>query len=82
MKTFNNYTATNFTLPPEGVLVHTKISDKHGDRNFQRMTRKGNLWFGKDGTYVYYTPTHWSYIDDEINDCYYKKDIWYFEEYK
>jgi hypothetical protein len=46
---------------PEGVEVMTKIDDEHGERNFAKLTRKGNLWFTdpKDGMYVYYTPTHY-----------------------
>lgn len=47
---------------PEGVAVHTMISDVNGMRNEQKLTRKGRLWFYPDMTmYVYYTPTHWSY---------------------
>lgn len=48
--------------PPNGLFVHTKIIDKDGDRNQQIMKFENNLWFCKDGTYVYYTPTHWDYI--------------------
>lgn len=46
-------------LPPEGVLVMTKIDDSQGPRNHQKMKRQGRLWFVSDGSYVYYTPTHW-----------------------
>lgn len=46
---------------PEGVVVLTKISDRSGDRNEQRLQRKGRLWFVPDGSmYVYYTPTHYA----------------------
>jgi hypothetical protein len=46
---------------PEGIIVDTKISDIGGERNHQRLFRKGRLWYFDDGSmYVYYTPTHWS----------------------
>ena len=50
-------------LPPEGVVVETKIDDKRGLRNIQKLCRRGKLWFITDKTpiYVYYTPTHWRY---------------------
>ena len=52
---------TNISLPPEGVIVNTKIDDINGVRNEQKLKRQGNLWFTPDGKmYVYYTPTHWS----------------------
>ncbi len=50
------------SLPPEGVVVRTKIDtpDK-GVRNDQTLKRQGRLWFFQDGPmYVYYTPTHWA----------------------
>lgn len=47
-------------LPEEGLIVQTKIDDKNGARNQQRLQRRGRLWFHADGKmYVYYTPTHW-----------------------
>lgn len=47
-------------LPPDGMIVETKIDDAKGCRNQQRLYRRGNLWFLPDGRmYVYYTPTHW-----------------------
>ncbi len=49
----------NESLPEEGKFVETKIDDEHGIRNVQRMKRQGKLWFVSDGTYVYFTPTHW-----------------------
>ena len=58
------WNTTNFTHPPEGKIVNTKISDKDGERNEQKMYRKGNLWFCLDGTYVYYKPTHWAYVSE------------------
>lgn len=56
-----NWQKTNILLPPEGVIVNTKIDDVNGVRNEQKLKRQGNLWFTPDGKmYVYYTPTHWS----------------------
>lgn len=50
-------------LPPEGVLVETKIDDESGVRNFTLLTRKGNLYYLDNGTYTYYAPTHWRFYD-------------------
>ena len=51
---------TSVTLPPEGLIVETKIDDGRGCRNEGRLYRRGNLRFLPDGSmYVYYTPTHW-----------------------
>lgn len=50
-------------IVPEGVEVLTKIDDERGERNVQKLTRRGNLWYTdpdpSKGIYVYYTPTHW-----------------------
>ncbi len=47
-------------LPPENMVVETKIDDEKGCRNQEKLYRQGNLWFLPDGSmYVYYTPTHW-----------------------
>lgn len=55
----------NDELPPERMIVWTKISDDRGDRNEQDLFRIGNLWFLPDeGMYVYYTPTHWRKLND------------------
>lgn len=49
-------------LPPENLVVETKIDDERGCRNQQKLKRIGNLWYFPDGSmYVYYTPTHWRY---------------------
>ena len=56
------FTSTSWCPPPENIFVFTKIEDQHGARNFQKLKRKGRLWFCEDGTYVYYVPTHWKYI--------------------
>lgn len=50
-------------LPPEGVLVETKIEDESGVRNHTLLTRKGNLYYLDNGTYTYYAPTHWRFYD-------------------
>jgi hypothetical protein len=51
---------------PENVLVWTKIDDELGERNVQRMVRRGRLWWIDADTpramYVYYTPTHWQAV--------------------
>ena len=53
----------NKTLPKEGEVVMTKILDANGERNEQKLIRKGNLWFLEDSSmYIYYTPTHWKSI--------------------
>lgn len=50
-------------LPPENLIVETKIDDEKGCRNQKKLYRYKNLWFFPDGSmYVYYTPTHWQYI--------------------
>lgn len=49
-------------LPPENVVVLTKIDDGRGCRQERPLRRIGNLWFRPEGDmYVYYTPTHWCY---------------------
>ena len=51
---------TSVSLPPEGLIVETKIDDECGCRNEGSLYRRGKLWFLPDGSmYVYYTPTHW-----------------------
>jgi len=48
-------------LPPNDVVVETKIDDAQGCRNQgAKLRRYKSLWFTPDkATYVYYTPTHW-----------------------
>jgi hypothetical protein len=46
---------------PKDAVVLTKIDDSRGERNVQKLKRRGRLWFVPDGsTYVYYSPTHWA----------------------
>lgn len=45
-------------LAPAEEEVLTKIHDDDGERNVAKLTRRGNLWFTREGTYVYYQPTH------------------------
>lgn len=68
---------TSKQLPPEGVVVETKISNP--DRNQADLKLKGNLWYHSDGSMcVYYTPTHWrkkmplrvSTVHGSITNCY------------
>lgn len=56
-----NWKKVSEELPPQNVLVKTKIDEGIASRNFQKLKRIANLWFLPDGMYVYYTPTHWSY---------------------
>ncbi len=52
--------AVSHQLPPEGVVVETKVDDAEGCRNVDRLKLYRNLWFAPDGSmYVYYRPTHW-----------------------
>jgi hypothetical protein len=50
--------------PPEGKPLWTKIHDGHGERNVQKLTRIGRLWYAGE-MYVYYTPTHWAEIEEQ-----------------
>lgn len=68
-----NWTSTSLLPPPNGVFVHTMIRDEKGERNHQKMKLQNNLWFCEDGTYVYYTPTHWMKVRElerNYNWCY------------
>lgn len=51
---------------PQGVTVLTKIDDFKGERNVQKLTRRGRLWFVDDdySMYVYYEPTHWKEVEE------------------
>ena len=50
-------------IPPERVVVETKIDDTNGLRNEQHLMRFGKSWLLPDQSmYVYYSPTHWRYI--------------------
>lgn len=50
-------------LPPENLVVQTKIDDENGIRNESKLKRVGNLWFVEDGSvYIYYRPTHWRLV--------------------
>jgi hypothetical protein len=56
-----DWTGTADELPPQGLVVDTKI---HGPgevpHNLQPLMRRGNLWFLPDGSMcVYHTPSHW-----------------------
>ena len=54
---------TDESLPPNDLIVETKVDDKRGQRNVQKLKRLNNLWFFPDGSmYVYYDPTHWRAI--------------------
>lgn len=73
--TKTRWTSTSMIKPTEGEVVETKISDPQGERNVQKLIYKNNLWWHTDmSMYVYYTPTHWRYVDNECywveSDCY------------
>jgi 5-methylcytosine-specific restriction endonuclease McrA len=44
---------------PEGIALSTKIEDKWGQRNVQKLIRQGADWYRARGGKVFYTPTHW-----------------------
>ena len=53
---------TSKSLPPEDVIVETKIDDEHGCRSQEYLKRIGALWFCPDnGVCVGYRPTHWRF---------------------
>lgn len=53
-------------LPPDGVVVETKVEDDNGCRNEQNLKRRGDLWYlPDDKMYVYYKPTHWRYLSED-----------------
>lgn len=55
---------TNEVNPPENTLLLTKVDHQNCSKNEQRLIKKGNLWWLEDmSMYVYYTPTHWKYVD-------------------
>lgn len=62
-------------LPPEGVLVDTRIDDMHGVRMAQPLMLSQRMLWTKEGDYVYYQPTHWAkreiemYVSIEISSC-------------
>lgn len=60
------WTSTLNFLPPNGIVVETKIDDAKGERNQQTLKRQGRLWYFPDGSmYVYYTPSHWRNVQNE-----------------
>jgi hypothetical protein len=40
----NSYISVKDELPPESVVVMTKIDDENGVRNERSLKRSGNLW--------------------------------------
>lgn len=64
MTTHTHWVPTRIELPPENIVVDTKIDDEAGPRNETPLIRKGRVWFHPDmSMYVYYTPTHWKHDD-------------------
>jgi hypothetical protein len=57
-----DWTSCAVEMPPENVMVMTKIVDDRGVRNEQTLCWHSYLWWtdcGPTAIYVYYTPTHW-----------------------
>lgn len=50
-------TASN-PMPDTGFFL-TKIEDEKGTRNITELKRQKGRYFLQDGTYVYYSPTHY-----------------------
>jgi hypothetical protein len=47
-------------LPPENVVVETRVSDHRGISRSRFLKRVGRLWFVPDGSdFVNRPPTHW-----------------------
>lgn len=55
------WTKTSTRLPPNGLIVQTKIDDPiNGVRNLCYLIRYGNEWCVPfEGVAVLYVPTHW-----------------------
>lgn len=61
---YNDWNESRLSKPFEGEIVETMISDENGIRNIQPLIYHSNLWWTTDKKmYVYYTPTHWRYIE-------------------
>lgn len=59
-----HFIATKDFMPPQHIIVETKVVDEKGERNNAFLIRKGDLWFTEDEKmYVYYVPTHWRYCN-------------------
>lgn len=43
---------------PENVELTTAIIENGEERNIEKLTKRGNLWWS-GGMYIYYTPTHY-----------------------
>lgn len=55
---------------PLGIVVETKIDDADGCRNEQALVATQRepgcrvmWWYPDRSMYVYYTPTHWRYLE-------------------
>lgn len=59
-ESYRAWNQTACSLPPENIVIETKISDCYGERNICDLIRIGNLFYQEDmKMYVYYLPTHW-----------------------
>lgn len=53
------------SLPVKDKIVNVKIDDDKGIRNECKLKFNGKFWIDESDMYVYWTPTHWCYIDEE-----------------
>ena len=79
----NSENWNSISTAPEDEVVLTKIDDRDGERNVQKLIKYRNLWFFPDKSmYVYYTPTHWKElvslthgINPPSGKCEFNKDL-------
>lgn len=58
----NKWIKVSDQLPPENVVVETKVDEDGNVRNEQDLQYARALWWDEKMTmYTYYTPTHWRY---------------------
>ncbi|MCM1328392.1 MAG: hypothetical protein NC253_03040 [Ruminococcus sp.] len=71
-----NWILTKEKLPPENLIVDTKIDDEYGIRNEQKLVYCNNRWFLPDfSMYVYYKPTHWKISNKNGDDIVEMRDF-------
>lgn len=61
----SKWVSTKDQLPERDVVVLTKVDDDKGERNVCDLSLDSNgmIWWTSSGMYVYYTPTHWRYLN-------------------
>lgn len=56
----SNWNDSSEFLPPQGIVVETKIDDNGDIRNETDLVYSNGLWwFPGESMHVYYSPTHW-----------------------